>query len=65
MSKIPWNRYNKLCVDIRKSALPEFVKDTLFDRMRDMSATDAVKIIEKEFRQKLKKHKEWERTGRF
>ena len=65
MSKIPWNRYNKLCVDIRKSALPEFVKDTLFDQMRSMSATDAVKIIGKEFKLKLKKHKDWERTGRF
>lgn len=65
MSKIPWNRYNKLCVDIRKSPLPEFVKDTLFERMRGMSATDAVQIIGKEFRQKLKKHKEWERTGGY
>ncbi len=59
MKKTPWNRYNKLVIDIKQANLPRIVKDGLFDKMKRMSAAEAVDTIGQEFRQALNKHKKW------
>ncbi len=59
MKKPPWNRYNKLIIDLKQANIPLIVRDKLLRKMRRMSATDAVEIIGKEFKQALKKYKDW------
>jgi hypothetical protein len=59
MKKVPWTRYNKLIIDLKKANLPLIVRDEMLRKMRKMSATDAVEIIGKEFKQALKKYKDW------
>ncbi len=59
MSKTPWNRYNKLIIELKQANIPLIVRDELLRKMRKMSATDAVQIIGKEFKQALKKYKDW------
>ena len=59
MKRTPWNRYNKLIIDLMRANIPRIVRDDLLRKMRSMSASDAVEIIGKEFRQALKKYKDW------
>ena len=59
MKKIPWNAYNKLIIDLKQANLPLIVRDKMLRKMRKMSATDAVEIVGKEFKQALKKYKDW------
>ena len=59
MKKIPWNAYNKLIIDLKQANLPLIVRDKMLRKMRKMSATDAVEIIGRQFRQALKKYKDW------
>ncbi len=59
MSKTPWTRYNNLIINLKKANLPLIVRDEMLRKMRKLSATDAVEIIGKEFKQALKKYKDW------
>lgn len=55
MKKIPWDRYNRLIVDIKNSALPEDVKGGLFYKMQVLSSVEAIQKVGADFRKELKR----------